>query len=141
MPTIHEFIESNSLTMTSKRTDHNPSMDDEPRNRMFHWSCNIARRGTTHPFPVTFSMGSAHVDKNGKPKTPELADVLDCLASGAAGYENAKTFDDWAGEYGYDTDSRKAERTFNTIRDQAARLERFLGRDAYNALLWDCERL
>lgn len=31
------------------------------------------------------------------------------------GYENARSFEEWAGEYGYDPDSRKAEATWKAV--------------------------
>lgn len=71
---------------------------------------------------------------------PELVDVLDCLASDAGGYENARGFEDWASEYGYDTDSRKAYATFETVEEQAKELHRLLGTGAFNQLLWEVER-
>ena len=71
---------------------------------------------------------------------PELADVLDCLASDAAGYENARHFEDWAAEYGYDQDSRKGYAIFETVEKQAKDLQRLLGTEAFNKLLWEVER-
>ena len=84
---------------------------------------------------VPFSQGSAHTSE------PTAADVLDCLASDAAGYENSKSFEDWCGEYGYNTDSRKAHRIFKVVERQAAKLQSLLGRDNYETLLWNTERL
>lgn len=72
---------------------------------------------------------------------PDLASVLDCLASDASGIENARDFEDWASDYGYDTDSRSAEQTYNTCRGQARALLKLLGREAYEVLLWETERL
>ena len=83
-------------------------------------------------------------------RIPTLADVLDCLASDANGYEDAKhvgchencnPFYNWAREYGYDPDSRKAEKMFRTIKRQAEQLKRTLGQDAYEELLYNTERL
>lgn len=71
---------------------------------------------------------------------PELADVLDNLASDAAGYENARSFEDWASDYGYDTDSRKAERIYSEIKKQVSELRRLLGAD-YEKVLFEIERL
>ena len=79
-------------------------------------------------------MGSAHKSP------PTLADVLDCMAGESAGVENARDFADWCGEYGYDTDSRKVERTFKACQQQAADLKRLLGPAAYETLLWNVER-
>jgi hypothetical protein len=84
---------------------------------------------------LTFTMGPA---LTGEPST---ADVLDCLACDCAGYENANGFEEWADEYGYDTDSREAEATYNAIRAQVIELDTLLGPDAYNTLLWNTERL
>jgi hypothetical protein len=129
---INEFAKSAGLTMTAVPTDHNPSMEDGAT--MDHWRCTI-RAGHSR-MSLVFSMGSGH---NGK--RPELADVLYCLASDASGYENARDFADWCSEYGYDTDSRRAERTFRAVERQAKRLRSVLGESAYNTLLWDTERL
>ena len=57
---------------------------------------------------------------------PELLDVMYCILSDTFGYENASGFADWAGEYGYDPDSIKARDTYNAVKAQAKRLERFL---------------
>lgn len=84
---------------------------------------------------VPFSQGSAHVN------APTAADVLDCLANDAAGYENALDLEDWATEYGYDPDSHKAYRTYQAIQGQSALLLRFLGRELFDELLWEVERI
>jgi hypothetical protein len=75
---------------------------------------------------------------NSYPDRPD--EVLDVLASEAAGVENADGFEDWAGEYGYDTDSRRAEATYRECCQEAERLRRFLG-EQYQAFLFDTERL
>ena len=79
-------------------------------------------------------MGPALTDE------PDAADVLNCLASDASGYENAGSFEEWAGEYGYDTDSRSAERTFSAVESQTLALRSFLG-ERYGDYLWDTEGL
>jgi hypothetical protein len=124
--TLAAFIAAHRLTMTAERTDSNPHMDDSAQ--MDHWRCIIRR--PRHSFTVYFSQGYGH---NGK--APKLAAVLECLASDASSLDNARDFEDWAGDYGYSTDSRKAEKIFSTVTKQAARLKRFLGDDAYTELL------
>jgi hypothetical protein len=144
--TISEFIAANQITMACERTDANPNMSES--RDMDHWKCLIQRYGQrrrNHGKPgsttgksrmtLTFSQGYGH-----KGAEPKLADVLDCLASDAAGAENAQDFEEWCSEYGYDPDSRKAEKTYNTVEHQAARLKTFLGDDLYNELLWNTER-
>lgn len=43
-------------------------------------------------------------------------------------------FEDWADNFGYDTDSREAERIYNLCRDQAIEMFAILGRDVIEAL-------
>lgn len=128
--TINEFIASAHITMTAERVDANPNMDSRD---MDHW--RVKFRAGRSQFTTYFSMGYGH-----KGQAPTAANVLDCLASDAAGFENAGSFEDWCGEYGYDSDSRKAERTYKVVERQAAKLNRFLGDSAYKTLLWETDR-
>lgn len=130
--TIEKFITHHGITFSCVPIDRNPNMDDMgPGAR--HWNCWLEREGTRMKVP--FSQGSAYYNP------PTAAEVLDCVASDAAGFENANGFEDWCSEYGYDTDSRKADRIYNTIEEQRDELERFLGREAFEKLLWSVERL
>ena len=129
--TLDQFIKSAGLEMTAVPTDHNPSMEDGAT--MDHWRCTI-RAGKSR-MSLVFSMGSGHGGKR-----PELADVLECLAGDSAGHENSRDFADWCNEYGYDTDSRRAEKTYRAVKRQAERLHKLLGDSAYQTLLWDIER-
>ena len=73
---------------------------------------------------------------------PELVDVLDCLAGDSATVENCRTFEDWAGELGYDEDSRSAERTYRICEKQSKDLRFLLGsRETFEVLLYEIERL
>lgn len=74
-----------------------------------------------------------------EPIPPTVDNVLSCLASDAQGYDNTRNFEDWCADYGMDTDSRKAERSYRTIGEQAKALRHFMGAD-YDALL-ACEPL
>lgn len=75
------------------------------------------------------------------PIPPELPGVLNCLMMDAQGYENAQGFEDWAAEYGYDPDSRKAEKTYREVERQAKELRHILGLDGYRTLLENVESL
>ena len=132
--TLDQFIAKQQLVMDVRSVRRNPHMQGQmPRN--FECTINFVGRGYHEPLVVYFSQGSAHK------KPPTLADVLDCLASDASGVDNAQSFEDWASEYGYDTDSRKAERTYRICEEQAQKLKALLGQDAYNQLLYSTERL
>lgn len=80
-----------------------------------------------------------YFDATRKKYRPELADLLNCLASDAPGTEDS--FEDWAANYGYDEDSRKAENTFRIDCKQARELRYLLGREAYETLVYQIERL
>jgi hypothetical protein len=129
---LPDFIATNELRMTATWTDRNPHMQNSED--MHHWRCTINRKGGSR-MSLTFSMGRALLGK------PTLADVLDCLASDASSFENTPAFEDWAGELGYDIDSRAALKTFNTVANQSRALKRVLGAEAYETLLWNTERL
>lgn len=132
--TIGAFIRDNALTIDVLPAYRNPSMPDMPRN----WSCEIRKWREGKPFStivVPFSQGSAHK------KPPTLAEVLDCMASDAASIRNARSFEDWASDLGYDADSRKALATFQACEKQASELEALLGSEAFHTLIYDVERL
>jgi len=60
---------------------------------------------------------------------PTAADVLSSLISDAQSIEGAPTFEDWAGDLGYDVDSRKAEQTYKAVKRSAAKTKSFLRND------------
>lgn len=140
-----QFIEAHNVTMTCNPANENPHMPDAAKD-MFHWFCTLECKGKS--MSVYFSMGSAHKTmiapaRNGfsaryAPKKPTVNNVLSCLASDASLIDEAIDFDDWCDNLGYDSDSRRAERTYNACREQRAKLVRFLGHAAY-ALLMECE--
>lgn len=133
---VTEFCRREAITIRSaERVDSNPNME---RADMDHWKVQLEirspreRRGRR--MTVFFSMGYGH---NGK--QPDADEVLNALASDYT-EENA-SFEDWCGELGYDTDSRKAERTFKACQKQTAMLEHFLGAELTKELIYEVERL
>lgn len=73
------------------------------------------------------------VFKDGPAILPELKDVLYCLVQDGQAIEYL-SFEDWAIEYGYDADSRKAEDIYNTCRDIGNTLRIKLGYEMLNEL-------
>lgn len=131
---LSRFIESRKVRMDPPEyVADNPNMaaDDGWKRSATHWKCTI-RRGNKQ-LTTYFSQGSAHT------KEPTLADILDCLASDAAGIDNARDFEDWCAELGYDPDSRKAEKTFKVCEKQAESLKRLFGED-FKTLLYETGR-
>ena len=61
---------------------------------------------------------------------PTAADVLEALLSDAAAIENARgSFEEWALDFGFDPDSRRAERIFQKATEQTEQLRKLLGDD------------
>jgi hypothetical protein len=78
------------------------------------------KRGHSKSMTVPFFQGMAHT------KAPSAADVLSCLLSDAS-VEDATSFEDWCSDFGYDTDSRQAEKTYRDCLFQTKELRAFLG--------------
>lgn len=69
---------------------------------------------------------------------PEPEDVMHCLLSDASAIDSG-SFEDWASDCGYDTDSRKAEAIYRTCLDIGLKLRAALG-DAGLAALQEAAR-
>lgn len=131
--TLAEFIRQHKLTMSAERWHENPYMPDGQRT-MDHWRVRITARTEAgrRSFTTYFSMGFGH---NGH--EPTLADLLNCFASD----HTEESFENWAHDLGYDADSRKAERTYRIVQQQRGKVERLLGPEAYDQLVYHTERL
>jgi len=128
--TMAQFIAKHGLRATIQRADSNPNMDSKyPMN---HYKV-VIRHESGARMTTYFSTGM------GWTQEPSLSDVLDCLASDSSGIE--QSFEAWAGEYGYDADSLKAESIYKTCKRQAKKLKNLLGHSAFEELLYSVERL
>lgn len=149
---LSEFIKRNGITMEAKRIDARPDRAGRDAGwdaNASHWRCtfhlatprdifNTQRDGTVtvrarRRMTVYFSMGAVLQGP------PAADDVFDALASDAAGMDG-RTFEEWADEYGFDTDSRKAHTTFLACRRSAGRLCAFLGHIEVERLMYATER-
>lgn len=73
--------------------------------------------------------------KSRKVKQPEptLTDVLYCLVMDSS-VLNTSGFEEWASDCGYDTDSRKAEKTYRACLEQSLQLKSLIGQAALDTL-------
>ena len=130
--TITGFIEEHNIELSSvtwKETNpNNPEWKDAD-----HWECVLDSDYGT--MTIYFSKGYGHHGEE-----PHLEEILDCMASDGSSIENVASFEEWANELGYDTDSRKAERIYNLCVKQSEELKTIMGHDAYFELLYDVER-
>lgn len=70
---------------------------------------------------------------SGKPILPDLASVMHSLLLDASAIDSP-THEDWAGDFGYDPDSRKGESIYRQCLDHGLRLRAALGDAALRAL-------
>lgn len=122
--TPRQFCTQYGISATTERRTDNPNAQADAWSKSAsHYTVTlrrIGRDGKRRTLTTYYSMGSAHRNP------PKVHDVLECLAMDAAGYESARDFEEWANEYGYDPDSRSAERIYITIQQQCAQLRDFL---------------
>lgn len=150
MKPLAQFITELGITLEHAPAFANPNMGDS--SKMNHYSVKLSRKDEAAPgkrreFVTVFSKGLGHVVKarrsweKDKPIPPAVDEVLDCIASDSSSIENARGFEDWASDFGYDPDSKKAEAIFRACFDASKQLKAFLGDERYNELLWNVERL
>lgn len=65
---------------------------------------------------------------------PKLDDVCHSILSDGAAFFDGERFEEWCANYGYDTDSRKAEATWRACDDIGRALARGLSRDELDGL-------
>lgn len=122
---MQQFIDHHTITLTATRTDRNPAMPDFNGD---HWRGTLKRPGKQ--MSLFFSKGYGH---GGTPPTAE--EVLECLRSDAC--TDGDTFEEFCFSLGYDSDSRRAKKTYKAFKRQAAKLRTFL-EDLFEEFL-DCE--
>lgn len=110
-----EFCGRESVRISCEAAD--PPRDDEWPAGAFHWKVTLRHNGRR--LTAEFHQGPAHTSE------PSAADVLSCLVSDAVSVES-EDFEGWADSLGYDTDSRKAERTYKACVRIRDRVRRFL---------------
>lgn len=93
------------------------------------WKVTL-KNGRGNSYTVPFYKGVGLEDT-----APTALEVLECLVRDAAGYRDASSFEEWAEDLGYDTDSREAEKTYNACNRIADRLGTFLTAEEWDAAL------
>lgn len=131
MKTLTTFVNENKIKMDVKRTDEN-KLNKEWKNANHY---KVTLKYNVYQLTTYFSQGYG-IDRD-----PNTEDVLNALASDSSMVENAGSFEGWANELGYDTDSRKAEKIYKVCIKQAEKLKSFLGDDKYQELLYNTESL
>lgn len=85
------------------------------------WTVTLERSDNEETLEVPFFTGL------GLTGEPTAADVVGCLLSDWSGWFNSTGFEDWALDYGYDPDSRKAEATYRKVERSARAFGQWAG--------------
>lgn len=93
------------------------------------WECEHGKRSTL--------LGGMVVG-TGKVLQPDFADVLSSLVMDA-GVLDSSSFEDWASEFGYDTDSRTAEKLYRACLEIALKLRNSIGEAGLASLRDACQ--
>jgi hypothetical protein len=126
--TVADFVNTHGITLKTTKIPFRPDggWDGNTDRKARHFACELSRTGAAATVRFLYSQGSKVKGR------PTAADALDCLkmdASSAGG-----SFEDWASDYGYDADSRKALATFEACQRIRRDLIAFLGPDGYREL-------
>lgn len=145
-----EFIDSNKLTFECRFVPHSLSRNAGEKHPSLNYKVSLFKNGkpVLPPFDYSMGYGHCHADKKiwrdivkecetgyraTKPKTPDVlyslitdADVLNC-----------GTFENWAREFGYDSDSRKAFAIYQECLSTALQLKLHIDLDAAQAAFQD----
>lgn len=100
--------------------------DSLTRSEAIKWECE-------NGYEAWVMENVGHISRKGKPLMPELSDVVHSLVMDAD-VLNASTFEDWAADFGYEPDSRKAEKIYRACLEIALKLRNAFGDDGLTKL-------
>ena len=127
-----EFVTAHGFRVLAVRMSHRPEQANDWGPDARHWMMTLYRgsKGTDYQEMQTpFTQGSAHA------KAPAIEDVLDCLRHDFSSVIHGESFEDFASEFGYDADSRKAERIYNACRESMFAFRKAFGHAVAEALV------
>lgn len=130
---LESWIERNGITMDAENipASERPGSENWQRGaRHFHCTLRNPADAIMH---VYFSQGPAVSG------TPDVADVLDCLANDISFVRNAEDRWDFMEQMG--GASKQNFDAWDTIREQEDQLETLVGSEELDKLVWETERL
>lgn len=99
-----KFLKDTNTKCIIKYIGYGPHFEDDKESRNIY-RVTLKRHGRSY----SFKFGDSIADTR-EGKEPSEYDVLSCLQKHDIG-----TFEDFCGEFGYDTDSRKALKTYHAV--------------------------
>ncbi len=138
---FEQYASRHGITLQAVSVPENPNMHRDSQEKPWeadHWYVTLGLVASKKNFTLYFSKGVGLRVKPNKiayprPIKPSITEILECLQSDFSGL--GEEFEEWASGLGYDTDSRKAERTWETVKRQAREFRALVGIDAMNELM------
>lgn len=132
MQTVKQFARKHKVKLEVFEIQSRPDklMSDMPKGSK-HWFCVLKHEDEL--YETFFSQGPAHTKK------PTVIDLLDCMASDCSTTDYCDDALDLFQEFGY-KDPNEARLVWNAIARQREGMERLLGKDVLEELMYETER-
>ena len=132
MQTVEEFAERHAIKFSATEITRRPDslMTDMPRGTR-HWLCALKREGAS--YELCFSQGP------GIKRNPTKSDILNCMASDCSTVDQVADEFDFMHEFGYE-DEEQARLVWEAILEQREGMERLLGKEILEELMYETER-
>lgn len=114
---LPEFCKDRGVTLASEYIGRDTRDDSWEADG---WTCRLGYRG--HKLTLAFHMGTGH-----QGRAPEVAEVVSSILLDAD--SGSMDFAEFCREFGYDEDSRKAEKTWKACVAMKRKVDRFFGED------------
>ena len=109
-----QFAKTYGVKLKTGEPEYRPFFPDDKESR-FVFPCVLSRGGKSYRFKFGQS-----IMQGANP--PTLYDILSCLTK-----YDPYTFETFCGDYGYNEDSRKAEKVFKAVQREYKAVERLFG--------------
>lgn len=106
-----DFAKKNNVKLTIIGSTYGKHFTDDKEER-YIFKCMLQRNKKQYTFNFGQSLQAGAEE-------PNMYDVLTCLTK-----YDPYNFEDFCGDYGYDTDSRKAEKTYKAVQKEWESVER-----------------
>ncbi len=134
---IQAFMAENKVTIESEFVPWSQSRNKGEKHRSLNWRIRLLHAGRTI-LETDYSAGVAHCPsyRQGRRTVDIAPDACDVIASLSMNSRvlDCSSFEEWAGEFGYDVDSRKAESIYRACLEIALKLRNGLGEEGLRAL-------